>query len=359
MTGIYADTSNIVTATTIDAADIKTPIDQLDTALDEYARGVRYFDRLGVSPADTSVEPGIIDLYGGDSGDLGGHLNFYGAPTYVDSWRIQQIGNDLDMKRNDADASVSAVNIKNDGGGGVVDLNLDGSMYVALNFVHEGASSQIAFFGATPASKTGATNDLKDTLVSYGLVTDGGATPLDLDSGALTAGAISGTTGAFSSNATVGGTFGVTGNTTLSGTLSGAGVANVTVNDGTTNSFTAVLLLGHNTTGTPANNIGTAVEFYSETSTTVDTLTGRIRCELNNVTHASRTARMVFVLVDNGGSRNCLTLAGSGSAPEIGFYGTATAAKQTVTGSRGGNAALASLLTALAATGLLTDSSSA
>ena len=43
----------------------------------------------------------------------------------------------------------------------------------------------------------------------------------------------------------------------------------------------------------------------------------------------------------------------------VGFYNTAPAAKQTVTGSRGGNAALASLLTGLAAIGLITDSSSA
>lgn len=43
----------------------------------------------------------------------------------------------------------------------------------------------------------------------------------------------------------------------------------------------------------------------------------------------------------------------------ISFFAAGTAAKQTVTGSRGGNAALASLLTALAAYGLLTDSSSA
>lgn len=42
----------------------------------------------------------------------------------------------------------------------------------------------------------------------------------------------------------------------------------------------------------------------------------------------------------------------------VGFYGTTPATKQTVTGSRGANAALASLLTALAAIGLLTDSSS-
>jgi hypothetical protein len=43
----------------------------------------------------------------------------------------------------------------------------------------------------------------------------------------------------------------------------------------------------------------------------------------------------------------------------IGFYATTPAAKQTVSGSRGGNAALASLLTALATIGLITNSSSA
>lgn len=41
-----------------------------------------------------------------------------------------------------------------------------------------------------------------------------------------------------------------------------------------------------------------------------------------------------------------------------GFYNTAPVAKQEVTGSRGSNAALASLLTALATMGLITDSSS-
>lgn len=41
----------------------------------------------------------------------------------------------------------------------------------------------------------------------------------------------------------------------------------------------------------------------------------------------------------------------------VGFYGTAPQAKPNVTGSRGGNAALASLLTSLANLGLITDSS--
>lgn len=42
---------------------------------------------------------------------------------------------------------------------------------------------------------------------------------------------------------------------------------------------------------------------------------------------------------------------------KVGFNGTAAITKPTVTGSRGGNAALASLLTALASYGLITDSS--
>jgi len=44
---------------------------------------------------------------------------------------------------------------------------------------------------------------------------------------------------------------------------------------------------------------------------------------------------------------------------KIGFFGATTATKPTVTGSRGGNAALASLLTALAGLGLITDSTTA
>ena len=45
-------------------------------------------------------------------------------------------------------------------------------------------------------------------------------------------------------------------------------------------------------------------------------------------------------------------------AGNVGFYGTEAAAKPTVSGSRGSNAALASLLTALAGLGLVTDGSS-
>jgi hypothetical protein len=73
-------------------------------------------------------------------------------------------------------------------------------------------------------------------------------------------------------------------------------------------------------------------------------------------TDASRTARLVLRAWDWLAAREGLRIEANGTAALIGFYGAAAQAKQTVTGSRGGNAALASLLTALAALGLITDS---
>ena len=51
-----------------------------------------------------------------------------------------------------------------------------------------GASDKLGFFNATPVAKQGSTTDIKDVLVNLGFLTDGGATPLNLDAGTLTAG---------------------------------------------------------------------------------------------------------------------------------------------------------------------------
>lgn len=48
-----------------------------------------------------------------------------------------------------------------------------------------------------------------------------------------------------------------------------------------------------------------------------------------------------------------------GTGDKVGFHGVPAVARQTITGSRGGNAALASLLTALHTLGLITDSTTA
>lgn len=50
---------------------------------------------------------------------------------------------------------------------------------------------KIGFFTATPVVKPSSTSDIKDSLVILGLITDGGATPLDLDGGAATLGSTS------------------------------------------------------------------------------------------------------------------------------------------------------------------------
>jgi hypothetical protein len=55
------------------------------------------------------------------------------------------------------------------------------------DFFNDAATLKIGFFGAAPVAKPAATDDLKDGLVALGLFTDGGASPLDLDGGALTA----------------------------------------------------------------------------------------------------------------------------------------------------------------------------
>lgn len=59
---------------------------------------------------------------------------------------------------------------------------------VALNLGN--TTGTIGFFGVTAAAKPGLTTDLKDGLALMGLITNGGATPLNLDGGAFTAGTV-------------------------------------------------------------------------------------------------------------------------------------------------------------------------
>lgn len=64
-----------------------------------------------------------------------------------------------------------------------------------------------------------------------------------------------------------------------------------------------------------------------------------------------------WIFTDNADSGAVHTLDGSGN--KLGFHGATSVTQQTVTGSRGGNAALASLLTKLATLGLIVDGTSA
>lgn len=62
---------------------------------------------------------------------------------------------------------------------------LDDDMWVMEN------GGKVGFFGATPVTQQADTTDLKDVLVNFGFLADGGATPLDLDGGTLTIGSLS------------------------------------------------------------------------------------------------------------------------------------------------------------------------
>jgi hypothetical protein len=73
---------------------------------------------------------------------------------------------------------------------------------------------------------------------------------------------------------------------------------------------------------------------------------------------STRKARIVFQVWDTA-AREGLRLEASGAAPMIGFLGAAAVVRPTVTGAKGGNAALASLLTQLVSLGLVLDTTSA
>lgn len=126
----------------------------------------------------------------------------------------------------------------------------------------------------------------------------------------------------------------------------------------TTNAVDNLQIISHDTSGTAAAGFGSALAFRLESSTTSDQDAARMKVEWVTATHASRAARGTLSAFYTSTERTCIQWEANATVALVGFLGTAPVAKQTVTGSRGGNAALASLLTALATFGLITDSSS-
>lgn len=103
------------------------------------------------------------------------------------------------------------------------------------------------------------------------------------------------------------------------------------------------------------NNDLTAVDdiFFNATNTEITQAAGimSIRVGTSDIIRLRRGTVSGFIYDSNGFK--------FGTGLNIGVFGTTPVAKQTVTGSRGGNAALASLLTALANFGWITDSTTA
>ena len=134
--------------------------------------------------------------------------------------------------------------------------------------------------------------------------------------------------------------------------------ASIVVTDAATNTTASTMALIHGTSGTPTTGFGTDLFFFAHSSTNTSRPLHLIRANWVTATDASRASRALFYVYDATSAREAMRLESSGSAAKIGFLGAAAVARPTVTGAKGGNAALTSLLTQLASLGLITDSSS-
>ncbi len=151
------------------------------------------------------------------------------------------------------------------------------------------ATGTIGFFGVTAAARPGATTDLKDGLALMGLITNGGATPLNLDGGALTAGATSATTLTSTGNtslATGAGATAAIGNAT--GTLGFFGSAGATIV--TQGAITNSVTVG-GTTGTIADFVDLTT--YATDAPTIRNDIYQLSLALANVVGALRSYGML------------------------------------------------------------------
>lgn len=131
----------------------------------------------------------------------------------------------------------------------------------------------------------------------------------------------------------------------------------VATDSGTTNAIEA-LRLGHRTSATPAVTFGVQMSFYGDTTTHVNAEIGHVEGHWADPTHASRKGRLLFYTASSSNVYEGFRIENNGSVALLSFFANAAVGQQTVTGSRGGNAALASLLTALANYGIIVNSSS-
>lgn len=133
------------------------------------------------------------------------------------------------------------------------------------------SSALMGFFGATAAAKPANTDDLRTALINLGLYTTGGATPLNLNGGALTAGTVSATTT-------------VTAGTTLTATLGNITATNGNIVRGTAGNKDVYSSVASTTTA-GANSAGTVtlVGGTATVSTTAVTASSIIRLTRQSV----------------------------------------------------------------------------
>jgi hypothetical protein len=104
----------------------------------------------------------------------------------------------------------------------------------------------------------------------------------------------------------------------------------VLATDAVTNTYTTVLKLGHNTTGTPLASYGTMMQFDLQDSTTINKTAAQSYVLWVVPTDASQTARRIEYIWDTA-AREFMRAEASGSAAMIGFLGAAAIVRPSST----------------------------
>jgi hypothetical protein len=306
---------------------------------------------IGTDPDDESAFEALLNAHAGVKASAGalGHI---------------RVGPGLAI---DGDGILS---VTGGGGGGVSGSGTTGripqwSGSTALGdstLVKSGAGVLTLSAGSAASARLGATGtaagvhvpwesgDALPALVAGATTTGNNQTAIDgrSDSGTGVRGeAVSGTGVRGLSTSSLGGHF--TGN-------DAAGVLAERAGSNTDTVLNAIELRGA-TSGTPGVGYGVRARLTLKSTTTAAQLAGEIAASWAEATHASRKSRLTLSAFDhNDTAREGLRIEASGTSALISFFGGAAAAKPVVSGSRGANPALASMLTGLAGLNLLTDS---
>lgn len=103
----------------------------------------------------------------------------------------------------------------------------------------------------------------------------------------------------------------------------------ITLTDSATNATTNLLIIDHESSGTPAANFGTRIVYRLQSSTTANRDAVYEDVTWSLATDASRKAQWILSCVDAGGTRECIRVAANGATSNLSFFGVAAVAKQT------------------------------
>lgn len=126
--------------------------------------------------------------------------------------------------------------------------------------------------------------------------------------------------------------------------------------DANTTGILPEIYLRRRSTGTPAAGFGAAIRFQLQTSTTNERNAGQIAAQWIVASDGSRRSEIIISAWDAAAARPGITVGSDGTAALLGFFGSGGYGRPTITGSRGGNVALANLLAELANLGLIVNS---